>query len=252
MSRDTIRVTRGLSRALIGVGAMACTLAARVPLPPPRPPDLTPPPAIAVVAPTAADNDALRAQVLASRRVIGEPLAPIAGEGGCGIAAPLQIEAIVLADGMKVRLSPPAILRAALALTLADWVRDDLAPAIGKGDRLAAIEGTGGYQCRTRNRIAGAKLSEHALGNALDLEGFRTEKGKLFAVVAARSTASAEETQSFLIVAKKTACRRFSTVLGPGADAFHALHLHVDLEARHNGVHLCQWTVEKIVAEPSP
>jgi hypothetical protein len=48
---------------------------------------------------------------------------------------------------------------------------------------------------------------------------------------------------------KKTACLRFSTVLGPGADAFHAQHLHVDLAVRRNGLHLCQWTLPDIAVK---
>jgi len=45
---------------------------------------------------------------------------------------------------------------------------------------------------------------------------------------------------------KKTACLRFSTVLGPGADLYHEEHLHIDLAARRNGMHLCQWTVQDV------
>lgn len=156
------------------------------------------------------------------------------------IAAPLRLDAILLADGGKVVLLPAVVVRASLASVVADWVREDLAPGITKGDRLAAIEGAGGYECRGRNRIAGAKLSEHAFGDALDLEGFRTERGALFAVAAPDGTDTA---RAFLALVKKTACQRFSTVLGPGSDAFHAQHLHVDLETRRNGAHLCQWTL---------
>ncbi len=35
-------------------------------------------------------------------------------------------------------------------------------------------------------------------------------------------------------------CKYFSTVLGPGSDADHALHFHFDLEPRRNGGTFCQ------------
>jgi hypothetical protein len=238
-------------RARVRVLASACAIALAcapafaaqepVPLPPVRPPDLAPPAQeSAAPQPTADDNADLRAQVLASRHVIGEALSLINEAGGCGIAAPLRVEAILLADGRKVALSPPAAMRAALAAALADWVREDLAPAIAKGDRLAGIEGVGGYECRGRNRLPGAQLSEHAKGNALDLQGFLTERGKHLTIGAPKSPG---DDDAFFALMKKTACLRFATVLGPGSDPFHAQHLHIDLAARAHGTRLCQWSL---------
>jgi len=248
-----IEGTRICSRALVSLGLMAfaCTsaIAEQVPLPA-RPPDLAAPaPDTTPSQPNADDNDALRAQVLAIRHVIGEALPPITDKGGCGIEAPLRLDAIMLADGAKVTLSPPVVMRASLASAVADWVRDDLAPAVAKGDQLASIEGTGGYQCRSRDSIAGAKLSEHAIGNALDLHALRTEQGKLFVI--APSKDDSDDVRSFRALMKKTACVRFSTVLGPGADLYHQEHLHIDLAVRRNGMHLCQWTWQDAEA-PAP
>ncbi len=189
----------------------------------------------------------MRTQVLASHRVIGEALPPIDDKGGCVINAPLRLDAILLEDGAKVTLSPAVILRASLSSAVADWVRDDLAPAIAKGDRLAGIEGTGGYECRNRDSIAGAKLSEHATGNAFDLHALRTERGKLFVV--APSKDDTDDVKAFRALMKKTACLRFSTVLGPGADLYHQEHLHIDLAVRRNGLHLCQWTLPDIAVK---
>ena len=36
------------------------------------------------------------------------------------------------------------------------------------------------------------------------------------------------------------ACERFTTVLGPGADAAHRTHFHFDLRDREGGYRLCQ------------
>ena len=41
---------------------------------------------------------------------------------------------------------------------------------------------------------------------------------------------------------RASACSRFSTVLGPGSDAYHASDLHLDLQRRPRGYKLCQWT----------
>jgi hypothetical protein len=233
---------RIVSPAMISVGviAIACTSAVAVPLPPPRPPDLAVlGPETTVPQPTPEDNDTLRAQVLASGRIIGEALPPINDKGGCGIDAPLRLDAILLADGAKVTLLPSVIMRASLASAVADWLREDLAPAIAKGDKLASIEGTGGYECRSRDSMAGTKLSEHATGNALDLHALRTEMGKLFVITPSKD--DTDEVKSFRALMKKTACLRFSTVLGPGADLYHQEHLHIDLAVRRNGFRLCQW-----------
>jgi hypothetical protein len=32
-------------------------------------------------------------------------------------------------------------------------------------------------------------------------------------------------------------------LLGPGADASHKTHVHVDLKERHHGTRICQWNI---------
>ncbi|MGO9006345.1 MAG: extensin family protein [Beijerinckiaceae bacterium] len=226
-----------------------------IPLPPVRPHEVAAPAPDKTdsrnpgAEPTPADNDALRAQVLASGRIIGESLAPIVDPGGCNIAAPLRLQAIMLADGSKVTLSPAVIMRGSLAAAVADWVRDDLAPALAaSSDRLARIEGAGAYECRSRNGIAGAKLSEHAKGNALDLRAFVTTRGKIFAVAASKSDEPIG-TEAFLAGVKATACAHFTTVLGPGSDPYHEQHLHVDLSERRSGARLCQWILPNLAEQ---
>jgi hypothetical protein len=270
MDKQLSTVTRLISCVLAGAwlsvlaDGFAVAAPATVPLPPPRPaefakvpaatapapetPAPTPAPAPTPPQPTPEDNEDLRTQVLASHRVVGEALPAIADPGGCGIAAPLRVDAVDLADGHKVRLTPPAVMRASLASALADWLRDDLGQAVDKDDRLAALEGVGGYECRTRDRLVGATISQHGFGNALDIEAFVTAHGKRFAVGA---LSDADRAQPFMTIAMSTACLRFKTVLGPGADPYHALHLHVDLAWRRSGTRLCQWSVETVAANRS-
>jgi hypothetical protein len=48
---------------------------------------------------------------------------------------------------------------------------------------------------------------------------------------------------------RKSACGRFSTVLGPGSDGYHEDHVHVDLMERAPGrFRMCQWDVR----DPEP
>ncbi len=200
---------------------------------------------------SANDNEAMRTELLAKGNMIADAIPAIAGAGQCGIAAPVLFKAVVLSGGKKVDIVPPATLRASLASTVADWVREDLEPAFATdGDRLTSIEGTGGYECRDRNRIAGGKLSEHAIGNALDMRELVTAKGLHISVIP--DSSDEPKIRAFRDVMKTSACTRFMTVLGPGADIFHVAHLHVDLEARHSGAHLCQWDMQFMAKAAAP
>ena len=252
-----------LSRAFACLSAIGLALAGSsgaaaqgdVPLPAVRPHDVAAPAPDKTdshnpgAEPSANDNDALRARLLASGRIIGESLAPIADEGGCSIDSPVRLYAIVLADGSTVTISPAVIMRGSLASAVADWVRDDLAPALAAaGDRLARIEGAGAYECRSRNNVAGAKPSEHAKGNALDLRAFVTTRGKIFAVAGSKNAESAGA-DTFLARVKATACAHFTTVLGPGSDPYHEQHLHIDLSERRSGARLCQWTLPNLAEQ---
>ncbi|MGO4741436.1 extensin family protein [Bosea sp. 2KB_26] len=52
------------------------------------------------------------------------------------------------------------------------------------------------------------------------------------------------ESRSIREAVQKSACQRFTTVLGPGADSSHKDHLHLDMRERPRGFRICQWTVE--------
>jgi hypothetical protein len=180
---------------------------------------------------------------MASGHIVGQTMASVVGPGGCGIISPVQIEAIILTDGSRVAISPPAVMRCSLAASVADWVRDDLAPAITlNGDRLVKIDGVGAYECRGRDNVAGAKLSEHAKGNAMDLHALVTQSGKTYTVKPSGGAEPAGRSALMALI-KSTACKSFMTVLGPGSDSSHAEHLHVDLLERKGGLRLCQWNL---------
>ena len=204
--------------------------AAPVPEPVPRPSDLTP---AAAETPTTAElADAACERVRLGGHIEATPVAPVTGEGECGIVAPVMFKAIVLADGTRVPLQPPALMRCDLAEVFGEWVRDDVALlAVAAGGGLAKVLGADAYACRGRNQVAGARLSEHGRGNAFDFTGIVLRDGRMQTVGSGSATMAAW---------RATACARFTTVLGPGSDGFHESHLHVDLEARRHGGRICQ------------
>src|SRR5207248_7304704 len=54
---------------------------------------------------------------------------------------------------------------------------------------------------------------------------------------------------------RQSACSRFTTVLGPGADSYHESVIHLDLIERQSGYRLCQWdvlTAPEVPSEPVP
>ncbi len=204
---------------------------------PPPAPEVAGPPAPTTPEPPPAppEPDAACGPLLASGKVVARPAPAVAEGGGCGIAAPVRLEAVVLAGGRHVAVSPPALMRCDLAGQLADWLRDDVAPATAAEGDLVAVDDAAAYTCRNRNWKAGNRISEHARGNAIDLLAFRFA-GR---VVGLKDTVAG----SLMATLRTTACARFATVLGPGSDAYHETDLHLDLEHRRNGFKLCQWTV---------
>ncbi|SRR5579871_3779796 len=178
---------------------------------------------------------------LSADRAIFKPLGELGGPPGCGGPDVIHLERIILADRSEVAIEPPATLRCETAEAIVSFVREDLAPAAAvMGAPLSAIENFDSYDCRGRNRIAGAKLSEHGLANALDIRSIRLKDGRVV-----HPTDSGVLT-AFRVAMKAAACNRFTTVLGPGSDGYHEDHVHVDRAERHGGYRLCQWDLHEV------
>jgi hypothetical protein len=123
-----------------------------------------------------------------------------------------------------------------MAEAIVHFVRQDLAPAAaGMGAALRAVENYDSYDCRGRNRVSGAVLSQHGLANALDIRAVRLKDGRVV------RPADAGAPREFRAAMKAAVCGRFTTVLGPGSDGYHEDHIHVDLAERHSGYRICQW-----------
>jgi hypothetical protein len=244
-----------LLMALLALLAFAVGLARAepVPLPRPRPPIWIQPrsfeeavagldfDASAVTAePTACDRAlAAKAEILALPRLIGP--------GACGGSDLVALKAVQLADKTRVEIKPAPVLRCSMAERLAGWLRDDAAPSVKAGGaQLAAVDTYDDYECRARNRVAGAKLSEHGKGNAVDVRALTLADGRVMPLTDPAVDAHLREQL------RDAACRDFTTVLGPGADPFHAGHIHLDLAERHNGYRICEWDVRVPPAVPLP
>jgi hypothetical protein len=119
-------------------------------------------------------------------------------------------------------------------------VREDLAPAARTLKlNLQSIDNYAAYDCRGRNRIIGAKTSEHGRGNALDIRSLKLGDGTVIGLADPHVPKELRE-----MLRQKT-CVRFATVLGPGSDGYHEDHIHVDRAERRNAVHLCHWDVRE-------
>jgi hypothetical protein len=125
-----------------------------------------------------------------------------------------------------------------MAEAVTHWIRDDVAPTIAAlGKSLRGVETLDSFDCRHRNGIADAKISEHGRANALDVRALK------LAHDAAIELTDASVAKSLREKLRQSACSRFSTVLGNGADAYHDSHIHLDLLERGNHYRICQWDV---------
>jgi hypothetical protein len=164
----------------------------------------------------------------------------------------VRLEAVVLADKSKVTLTPPATVRCTFAEAIVQWVREDVAPRVRKArdTALKGIDNYDSYDCRGRNRVVGAKLSEHGKANALDVRSLKLANG------AALGLADPNVSKDLRESLRKATCTRFHTVLGPGSDGYHEDHVHMDLAERRGDYRICHWDVrvpeEAVIAEQIP
>jgi hypothetical protein len=183
-------------------------------------------------------------QLRLAKIALFKPLPVLVGPGECGAVDAVLLRSVMLPDDAKVAVTPPATLRCAMAEEVARWLRDDVAPAALKlGAALRGLENYDSYECRGRNRVRGATLSEHGRANALDVRALRLADGAMIALTDANV---AKDWREGL---RASACARFSTVLGPGSDGNHEEHIHLDLAERHAGYKMCEWDVREPVVQ---
>lgn len=178
---------------------------------------------------------------------IAPSIPDIRGPGACGGEDLVRLEAVVLPDKRKVTVKPAAILRCTMASAIADWLRKDMVPlATSLGSPISDLDNFDSFECRGRNRVAGALLSEHGKANAIDIRAIKLANGQSIGLT--DRTLSRDVRERVL----HSVCARFSTVLGPGSDWYHEDHIHLDLAQRRNGYRICQWNVWDPLPQVAP
>ena len=228
-----------LSSALTIVAALCnVAAAAAVPLPRPRPAELGPQaPAVSSEQPPPPSACRLR---LTAELAVAPSLPALEGPGECAVEDAVHLEAVLLPDRTRIAVTPPAIVRCSFAEAIVHWVREDVAPAVRTlGGDLRSIDDYASYDCRGRNRVVGAKLSEHGKANALDVRSVKLANGTVVRLT------DPQVYKGFREHLRQLTCARFTTVLGPGSDGYHEDHVHVDLAERRGGYRICEWDVRE-------
>ena len=180
---------------------------------------------------TEAENACIAQRLIQPSAYI-EPEREINGPGICGLTRPFRVTALL--DG-SVTFNSAYTLDCPMIAELNNWLRDVVEPEAQArfNQRVVEITSMGSYSCRGINGMAGARLSEHAFGNAIDIGGFRLADGRLITVVH-DWTRGDDAAKAFLRNVDGGACSYFTTVLGPGYNMFHYNHIHVDLAMHGN------------------
>lgn len=149
---------------------------------------------------------------------------------GCSTVGTVHL-ASLQGDDAVLALSNLGPVACPLAETFAAWARFGVDRAARQilGSPLVRIETMGSYSCRN---IAGSeRRSAHATAGAIDVSAFILADGRRVSVLGDWAAGSASE-QRFLGTIHSSACRRFGTVLGPGYNAAHRDHFHLELSGR--------------------
>lgn len=121
-------------------------------------------------------------------------------------------------------------MRCPLARNFTAWVRFAVAPAAKQmlGSELVRVESFGTYSCRAIIGGSSGRMSEHGLGNAVDVGGFVLADGRKIRVETGWKSDD-PVVRAFFRTIHNSACKRFRTVLGPDYNAAHYNHLHLDM-----------------------
>ncbi len=197
-------------------------------------PSVVVPPIVAPVAHPMPDDTLHGEACYAALQKLGaefERLSTPVVSGSCSVTDPVKLKALSREDD-DLKFPDAPTLTCGFAVRFTSWVKEHAEPIVQNGlESKIVTMGTGpGYQCRGRNGDSSAKLSEHAFGNAADIERMKLANGDVVEISNAIDTSS--KYQPVLARLRATGCQYFMTVLGPGANSAHASHFHFDLERR--------------------
>ena len=158
--------------------------------------------------------------------------------------------AVLLADKAPRRVEPAAVLRCAMAESARRLAarRGRARRQARSAARLRAVENYDDYECRSRNRVAGAKLSEHGKGNAIDVRALHARR---------RPRHRAHRRRRVDKHAARSACAKPPAAASPPCSApaptpiTRATSISISI-ARRNGYRICQWDVRVPPPPPEP
>jgi hypothetical protein len=201
------------------------TMQAKAPTPPPKP------------SASLTGNACL--QNLSAAGAAFAPAALSVADDSCTVFNAVRMTAVTFAGG-NIKLPDEPVLSCAFALEFASWLAEEGNTTVRKNEKvgIASLSTGPGFECRTRNRTSGGKMSEHAIGNAIDIDRILLTNGETIHV---RDLQNPDvEVFDTLKALRAAACERFTTVLGPGADSAHTDHFHLDMAKRKGGYRICQ------------
>jgi len=177
----------------------------------------------------ARDDEACLARLRAADVRFDIPTMPVASKAACTIEVPVRLKSVATRARAVIDVDLPEepVVSCLFAERLTAWLGHLVAPLIAgrMSADLGAVRTGLGYECRNRNGATNGKLSAHAEGKAIDISGFELSSGKFIPI-----KPDGDETMRNVVDTVRTAaCGWFTTVLGPGSDAAHTDHLHVDM-----------------------
>ncbi|PLX38521.1 MAG: extensin [Hyphomicrobiales bacterium] len=149
--------------------------------------------------------------------------------GICGTEHPFEVTALPV---VGTALSPAATLSCPMIPALDRWMATIVQPAAEAtfDQPVKRLNVAASYVCRGRNNQKGARISEHAFANAIDIASFELADGRTITVTEGWS--GKDDEQAFLRAVHKGSCEHFFTVIGPEGDDYHRTHFHLDLARR--------------------
>lgn len=163
-----------------------------------------------------------RGSVCGDPSIKGVQIGAVPGPGACGIPDAVEVTQIG-----GITLSQPSRMRCEKAHAMKGWIDRHMVPTIGDtGGGVTGLRIAAHYACRTRNNQPGARLSEHAKGNAIDIAAFQLADGSEISVL---DDWGGGKRGRILRKLHGTACGPYGTVLGPESDVHHRDHFHFDI-----------------------
>lgn len=154
------------------------------------------------------------------------PAAVHASSSACTVDNPVRISKAAMS------WNPPGVLACGFAARFDDFLRETAEPLARDrlGSSITSMREYGTYVCRRSTGIK-KRMSEHAVGRAIDVGGFWLSNGEFVSVQHDWHGGGAKG--EFLHEFARAACKRFGVILTPDANADHYNHIHIDAGRYH-------------------